>query len=65
MGSPTGNSTCSISGPIRAFYKLRLECVGKSAKSEGYNLGVASVRLRERRPRVEKYGHDKEQRLAK
>ena len=45
--------------PDPGVYKLRLECVGKSAKSEGYNLGVESVRLRERRPRVEKYGHDK------
>jgi hypothetical protein len=45
--------------PDPGVYKLRLECVGKSGKSEGYNLGLASVRLRERRPRVEKYGHDK------
>jgi hypothetical protein len=46
--------------PEPGVYTLRLECVGKSAKSEGWNLGLESVRLRERRPRVEKYGHDKD-----
>ena len=45
--------------PEPGVYTLRLECVGKSAKSEGYNLGVESIRLRQRRPRVEQYGHDK------
>jgi hypothetical protein len=46
--------------PEPGVYTLRLECVGKNFKSEWCNLGVESVRLRERRPRVEKYGHDKD-----
>jgi hypothetical protein len=46
--------------PDPGIHTLRLECVGKSAKSEGNYLGLESVRLRERRPRVEKYGHDKD-----
>ncbi|MBN2022328.1 MAG: DUF2961 domain-containing protein [Pirellulales bacterium] len=45
--------------PEPGRYTLRLECVGKSAASEGYFLGLESVRLRERRPRVEQYGHEK------
>jgi hypothetical protein len=46
--------------PEPGTYTLRLECVGKSAKSEGYGLGLESVNLRERRPRVEKLGWDKD-----
>ncbi|MBI2925990.1 MAG: DUF2961 domain-containing protein [Verrucomicrobia bacterium] len=38
---------------------LRLECVGKNPQSQGYYAGLESVRLRERRPRVAEYGHDK------
>lgn len=38
---------------------LRLECVGKSPRSSGYLLGLESVRLRERRPRVKSMGFDK------
>jgi hypothetical protein len=38
---------------------LRLECVGKNSASKGYYLGIESVRLRERRPRVEQLGFDK------
>jgi hypothetical protein len=45
--------------PDPGDYTLRLECVGKNQRSEGYFLGIESVRLRERRPRVQKYGHDK------
>lgn len=41
-------------------YTLRLECVGKNIRSEGFFLGIESVRLRERRPRVYEYGHDKD-----
>jgi len=41
-------------------YTLRLECAGKNPLSKGHYLGVESVRLRERRPRVTKYGHDKD-----
>jgi hypothetical protein len=44
--------------PEPGKYKLRLECVGKNPASGGYYLGIESVRLRERRPRVSKYHHD-------
>lgn len=46
--------------PEPGRYVLHLECVGKNAKSEGYYLGIESVRLRERRPRVEKWAWDKD-----
>lgn len=39
---------------------LRLECVGKNHASAGSWLGLESVRLRERRPRVEAWAHDKD-----
>ena len=44
--------------PDPGKYTLRLECIGKNLRSTGYYLGIESVRLRERRPRVAKYGHD-------
>jgi D-arabinan exo alpha-(1,3)/(1,5)-arabinofuranosidase (non-reducing end) len=44
--------------PEPGKYTLRLECVGKNPTSTGHYLGIESVRLRERRPRVVKYGHD-------
>ncbi len=44
--------------PEPGKYTLRLECVGKNPISGGYNLGIESVRLRERRPRVREYHHD-------
>jgi hypothetical protein len=46
--------------PEPGKYTFRLECVGKSARSEGYGLGLSSVSLRERRPRVTQYGRDKD-----
>ena len=46
--------------PDPGKYKLRLECVGRNARSTGCYLGIESVRLRERRPRVTEYGHDKD-----
>jgi hypothetical protein len=46
--------------PEPGTYKLRLSCVGKSTTSEGHYLGVESARLRERRPRVQAMGHDKD-----
>lgn len=46
--------------PEPGQYRLRLECVGKNAKSEGFFLGVESLRLRERRPRVKQMGWDKD-----
>jgi len=44
--------------PEPGTYNLRLECVGKNPNSTGYNLGVNSIRLRERRPRVKAFGYD-------
>jgi len=46
--------------PEPGKYTLRLECVGKSDQSSGYFLGMDSVRLRERRPRVLEYGRDRQ-----
>ncbi|RPJ24890.1 MAG: DUF2961 domain-containing protein, partial [Planctomycetaceae bacterium] len=46
--------------PDPGKYTLRLECVGKNASSSGYYLGLESVRLRERRPRVLNWAHDKD-----
>ncbi|MGD9127548.1 MAG: DUF2961 domain-containing protein [Planctomycetia bacterium] len=46
--------------PEPGDYTLRLECVGKNHKSAGNYLGIESVRLRERRPRVKAWGHDRE-----
>lgn len=45
--------------PEPGEYTVRLECVGKNSQSQGHYLGIESVRLRERRPRVAEYGHDK------
>ncbi len=45
--------------PDPGTYTLRLDCVGKNPMSRGYYLGVESIRLRERRPRVFEMGHDK------
>ena len=44
--------------PDPGKYTLRLECVGKNPASTGHYLGLESVRLRERRPRVKAYRHD-------
>lgn len=46
--------------PEPGLYTLRLICVGKNVASNGNLLGIESVRLRERRPRVEKFGYDKD-----
>jgi hypothetical protein len=46
--------------PEPGAYTLRLECVGKNHLSSGYYCGLESVRLRERRPRVTTYGHEKD-----
>ncbi|MBV9470806.1 MAG: DUF2961 domain-containing protein, partial [Abitibacteriaceae bacterium] len=46
--------------PDPGHYTLRLECVGKNAESTGYYVGMESVRLRERRPRVTQFGFDKD-----
>jgi hypothetical protein len=46
--------------PEPGTYTLRLECVGKNPAAQGYYLGIESVRLRERRPRVAEMGHDKD-----
>ena len=46
--------------PDPGTYTLRLECTGKNPASQGHLLGLESVRLRERRPRVTAMGHDKD-----
>ncbi len=46
--------------PEPGQYTLRLECVGKNKESDGTSIGVNSVRLRERRPRVKALGYDKD-----
>ncbi len=46
--------------PDPGVYTLRLECVGQNPSSSGGYLGVSSVRLRERRPRVAAFGYDRE-----
>jgi len=45
--------------PQPGSYALRLVCVGKNPLSTGHWLGMESVRLRERRPRVRDWAHDK------
>jgi len=37
-----------------------MECVGKNSLAGGYYLGIESIRLRERRPRVKDYAHDRD-----
>ncbi len=46
--------------PEPGDYMLRLECVGSNPASTGCLLGIESIRLRERRPRVAEYGRDKD-----
>lgn len=46
--------------PDPGAYVLRLTCVGKNPKSSGHFMGLESVRLRERRPRVKQFGYDKD-----
>ena len=46
--------------PEPGDYTLRLECAGKNPQSAGHYLGMESLRLRERRPRVAEYGHERE-----
>lgn len=46
--------------PEPGKYTLRLECVGKNPASRGHFLGLESVLLRERRPRVTEMGWDKD-----
>jgi hypothetical protein len=46
--------------PDPGDYTLRLECVGKNRDSTGHYIGVNSVRLRQRRPRVKAFGYDKD-----
>ena len=46
--------------PEPGNYTLRLECIGKNHFSEAFKCGIESVRLRQRRPRVVEYGHEKD-----
>lgn len=41
-------------------HKLRLELTGKNAKSTNNFMGIQSILLRERRPKVKEYGYDKD-----
>ncbi|MBN1591433.1 MAG: DUF2961 domain-containing protein [Pirellulales bacterium] len=46
--------------PEPGTYTLRLQCVGRNHLSSGHAIGVNSVRLRERRPRVKEIGYLKD-----
>ncbi|MEW6073965.1 MAG: glycoside hydrolase family 172 protein [Planctomycetota bacterium] len=46
--------------PAAGPHVLRLECTGQNPLSKGAWLGLDSLRLRERRPRVEEYGWDRD-----
>jgi hypothetical protein len=46
--------------PDPGAYTLRLECVGKNRDSTGHYIGLNSLRLRQRRPRVKAFGYDKD-----
>ncbi len=46
--------------PEQGTHVVRLQHVGKSEKSSGDYLGIVSVRLRQRRPCVAEYGHDRD-----
>ena len=46
--------------PEPGKYVLRLVCTGRNPASQGDAIGIESVRLRERRPRVMQYGFDKD-----
>ncbi len=46
--------------PEPGEYTLRLQCVGQNPRSTDNWIGIESVRLRERRPRVKEWGHDKD-----
>jgi hypothetical protein len=46
--------------PDPGTYTLRLACVGKAPRSDGYSAAIESARLLERRPRVAQYGFDKD-----
>ncbi|MBI2300023.1 MAG: DUF2961 domain-containing protein [Armatimonadetes bacterium] len=46
--------------PDPGKYVLRLDCVGRNPASGGHYLGLESVRLRERRPRVKAWGFDRD-----
>jgi len=46
--------------PDPGKHTVRLQLTGKSAQASGDYLGVVSLLLRERRPRVREYGYDKD-----
>ena len=45
--------------PDPGTYTFKLVCIGKNPRSDGYGLGLESLRLRERRPRVAAYARDR------
>src|SRR5207249_3570629 len=51
--------------PEPGSHLVRMECVGRSELSTGFGLGFDSLRLRERRPRVEQLGFDKDKTIQK
>ena len=51
--------------PDPGSYKLKLVCVGKNRDSTGHYIGVNSIRLRERRPRVKAFGYDRDKEWRK
>ena len=46
--------------PDPGSYTLRLQCVGRNEDSKGEGIGINSIRLRERRPRVKAFGYDRD-----
>ncbi len=46
--------------PEPGEYTLRLECIGNDRRSTGFLLGLESLRLRERRPRVAEWAFDRD-----
>ena len=46
--------------PEPGRHTLRLECTGRNPAAQGWYCGIESVRLRERRPRVATFGHERE-----
>ncbi len=46
--------------PDPGEHTLHLKCLGKNQQSAGYYIGLESLRLRRRRPRVAEMGHEKD-----
>ena len=57
---PAKRSTCSISGLTRAVTRSGSNASARTPRPRAITVGLESVRLRERRPRVAEFGHDKD-----